>query len=291
VGSGKLRDVMTFVICRFRLAFVAAGIGAFLSGASAAEWSLVWSDEFAQPDGSAPDSTKWVYDLGAKKWGNNELQTYTDRRENCRIQGGKLIIEARKEPFTGADGIRSAYTSARLKTQGKAAWTFGRLEARIKLPRGQSIWPAFWMLGTDIASVDWPACGEIDIMENIGREPLTVHGTIHGPGYSGHNGIGGAITNHLPVADDFHLFAVEWEPARIQWFFDSNLYFTVTPTNLPSKKRWVFDQAQFCILNLAVGGDWPGNPDETTSFPQRMEVDYIRVYFRTNTADTKAGLR
>ena len=277
---------MPIVIYRFWLACVVAAT-ALLSEASAAEWSLVWSDEFAQPDGSAPDSAKWVYDLGANKWGNNELQAYTDRRENSRIEGGKLIIEARKEPFTGTDGVRSAYTSARLKTQGKAAWTFGRIEARIKLPRGQGIWPAFWMLGTNIATVDWPACGEIDIMESIGREPLTIHGTIHGPGYSGPNGIGGAITNRFPVADDFHLFAVEWEPGRIQWFFESNLYFTVTATNLPAGRQWVFGHDQFLILNVAVGGGWPGNPDKTTSFPQGMEVDYVRVYVRTKAPVTK----
>jgi beta-glucanase (GH16 family) len=278
---------MPIVIRRFLLVCVVAAVTALLSGAFAAEWSLVWSDEFAQSDGSAPDPAKWVYDLGANKWGNNELQTYTDRRENSRIEGGKLIIEARKESLTGADGVRSDYTSARLKTQGKAGWTFGRMEARIKLPRGRGIWPAFWMLGTNIATVDWPTCGEIDIMENIGHEPLTIHGTIHGPGYSGPNGIGGAITNRFPVADDFHLFAVEWEPGRIQWFFESNLYFTVTATNLPAGTRWVFDHNQFLILNVAVGGGWPGNPDKTTSFPQRMEVDYVRVYIRPNTLRTK----
>ncbi|MBI3853221.1 MAG: glycoside hydrolase family 16 protein [Verrucomicrobia bacterium] len=249
---------------------------------TAGDWRLVWADEFQQADGSAPDPAKWVYDLGGGLWGNNELQIYTDRRVNSRIEGGKLIIEARRETLTGADGVKRNYTSARLKTLGKVSWTFGRMEARIKVPRGQGIWPAFWMLGTNITTVDWPACGEIDIMENIGREPLTIHGTIHGPGYSGGGGIGGAITNRVSVAGDFHLFAIEWEPALIRWFLDNKLYFTVTTTNLPAGAKWVFDHNHFLLLNVAVGGDWPGNPDASTSFPQRMEVDYVRVYAPTN---------
>jgi len=248
-----------------------------------AGWRLVWADEFQQADGSAPDPAKWVYDLGGGRWGNNESQTYTDRRANSRIESGNLIIEARKESLTDTKGVKWNYTSARLKTLGKASWTFGRMEARIKVPKGQGIWPAFWMLGTNIVTVDWPTCGEIDIMENIGREPSTVHGTIHGPGYSGGGGIGGGstITNRV-LADDFHLFAIEWEPKRIQWFLDNRPYFTVTPASLPAGKKWVFDQDQFFLINVAVGGDWPGKPDATTSFPQRMEVDYVRVYARTN---------
>lgn len=256
-------------------------------------WSLVWADEFDQPDGSAPDASKWVFDLGGGGWGNNELQTYTNRRENSRIEDGKLIIEARKETFTGSDNIRRDYTSARLKTLGKASWTLGRIEARIKLPRGQGIWPAFWTLGTNITTVGWPTCGEIDIMEHIGREPATVHGTIHGPGYSGGNGIGGGTTlsNNAPVAAEFHLFAIEWEAARIQWFMDNRLYFTVTPARLPGGTNWVFNAPQFLLLNLAVGGGWPGNPDATTVFPQRMEVDFVRVYARTNTSGALLQIR
>lgn len=259
-----------------------------VAGASFAQaakgWTLVWADEFEQADGSAPDSAKWVHDRGGKGWGNGELETYTDRRTNSWIEGGKLIIAARQESFTGADGIPRNYTSARLKTQGKAAWQYGRLEARIKLPRGQGIWPAFWMLGTNFPSAGWPVCGELDIMENIGREPLVVHGTVHGPGYSGDKGLSGAITNAIPLADDFHLFAVEWEPGRIRWLLDDKPYFTLTPANLPANAKWAFDHPHYFILNLAVGGHWPGNPDSSTVFPQRMEVDYVRVYEATNAA-------
>lgn len=261
--------------------------------ADAAEgWKLVWSDEFEQADGTAPDSSKWVFDLGGGKWGNNELEIYTDRRINSRIEGGKLVIEARKETLADERGKEWHYTSARLKTLGKASWTFGRIEARIKLPKGQGIWPAFWMLGTNVTKAGWPGCGEIDIMENIGRELSTVHGTIHGPGYSGGGGIGGSITvTNRVLADDFHLFAIEWEPSSIRWFVDDQSYFSVTPASLPAGMKWAFDRDHFILLNVAVGGGWPGSPDDSTVFPQRMEVDYVRVYQRTNAvaASSKAG--
>jgi beta-glucanase (GH16 family) len=239
------------------------------------DWCLVWSDEFTQPDGSAPDPAKWRFDIGGNGWGNNELEFYTSRTNNVRIEDGKLVIEARREIFGGR-----TITSARLLTKGKGSWTYGRVEARIKIPRGQGVWPAFWMLGTNIDTTPWPACGEIDIMENIGREPRTIHGTVHGPGYSGDYGIGGPVT--LPVgtaiADDFHVFAVECEAASIRWFMDGQQYFSVTPARLPRNARWVFNQPKFILLNLAMGGKWPGNPDATSAFPQRMIVDYVRVY-------------
>jgi beta-glucanase (GH16 family) len=256
-------------------------------------WTLVWTDEFQQADGSAPDSTKWAFDLGGNGWGNNELQTYTDRRVNSRIEGGKLILEAHKETFTGSDGIQRSHTSARLKTLGKASWQFGRVEARLKLPVGKGLWPAFWMLGTNFPTIGWPACGEIDIMEHIGREPSKIYGTVHGPGYSGSGGIGGSLTmsNGVAAADDFHLFAIEWETNRIRWFVDNQLYFTVTPASLPGGAQWVFDHNHFLLLNVAVGGNWPGSPDATTTFPQRMEVDYVRVYARTNAPELVLQLR
>jgi beta-glucanase (GH16 family) len=236
-----------------------------------AAWRLVWHDEF---DGAGLDTTKWVHDTGGNGWGNAELEHYTDRVENARLENGYLVIEARQEPFGG-----QAYTSARLKTQGLGAWTYGRIEARIEIPRGQGLWPAFWMLGDNIAQVGWPGSGEIDIMENIGKEPGTVHGTVHGPGYSGANGITSAYA--LPsgaFADTFHVFAVEWQPDTIKWFVDSTLYKTIDPRSLPAP--WVFDHPFFILLNVAVGGYWPGNPDATTVFPQTMRVDYVRVYQR-----------
>lgn len=244
-------------------------------------WSLVWAEEFNT--GTRPDPAKWAYDLGGHGWGNNELQTYTSRPENARIENGHLLIEARRETFTGPDGRTRDYTSARLKTQGRVTWTYGRLEARIQITRGQGLWPAFWMLGADIGSVSWPACGEIDIMENIGREPATVHGVAHGPGFFGSDPVGRAF--HLPAgqrfADGFHLFAVEWETNRIRWLVDNQPFLTVVPQSLPPGGQWVFHKPFFLLLNVAVGGNWPGPPNADTAFPQTMRVDYVRVYARS----------
>jgi beta-glucanase (GH16 family) len=242
-------------------------------------YALVWSDEFSAPNGSPPDSSKWIMETGGGGWGNNELESYTNRAQNVHVQDGNLVISAKKESYKGADGIMRQYTSARLKTLGLFEQRYGRFEARIRIPRGQGIWPAFWMLGNNIGTVDWPGCGEIDIMENIGKEPDKMHGTIHGPGYSGSEGLGGTYT--LPsgkFADNFHIFAVEWEPSAIRFYVDGNLYETRTPADLPTGKTWVFDHPFFILLNVAVGGGWPGNPDRTTVFPQRMLVDYVKVY-------------
>jgi beta-glucanase (GH16 family) len=243
-------------------------------------WTLVWSDEFEGLAGATVDATRWRFDVGGGGWGNQELQSYTDRARNAHLSGdGALVIDVLREGHTGPDGIPREFTSARLKTQGTFAETYGRFEARLKVPHGQGIWPAFWMLGTDITSAGWPACGEIDVMEHIGREPALVHGTIHGPGYSGGSGIGSAFT--LPAgrfADDFHVFAVEWDRDVLRWYVDGQLYLTRTPAHLPTGTRWVFDHPFFLILNVAVGGTWPGPPDATTVFPQRMLVDYVRVY-------------
>jgi beta-glucanase (GH16 family) len=256
------------------------------TGPVAPQWNIVWDDEFNQPDGSSPDPTKWTYDIGNNGgYGNNELEYYTSRTNNARIVGGQLIIEADQESYGGEN-----YTSARMLTEGKWSWAYGRMEARIKIPRGQGIWPAFWMLGSNIdAGVSWPTCGEIDIMENIGKasDQGTDHGTIHGPqnggDYNGGSGVGGTYT--LPggaaLADNFHIYAVQWTPNQIQWFLDTNLFFTATPASLPSGGTWVFTQPQFLILNVAVGGNWPGDPDGTTVFPQQMLVDYVRVYEQT----------
>ncbi len=247
-----------------------------VSAQAPAGWSLVWADEFDQPDGSSPDPEKWGFDTGGGGWGNNELQYYTSRPENVRIEGGHLVIEAREEEYEGRD-----YTSARLLTKNRHTWTYGRFEARIRLPRGRGIWPAFWLLGANVDAIGWPHCGEIDIMENIGSEPSTVHGTVHGPGYSGAGGVSGHhVLEGAALADDFRVFAVEWEENRIRWFIDGHLYFTLTPAGLPPGREWVFHHAHFLLLNMAVGGNWPGSPDAGTEFPQRMLVDYVRVYAR-----------
>jgi beta-glucanase (GH16 family) len=218
-------------------------------------------------------------ETGGGGWGNNELESYTNRTQNAHVQDGNLVITAIQETYTGPDGITRPYTSARLKTQGLFEQKYGRFEARIKIPRGQGMWPAFWMLGNTIGTVHWPNRGEIDIMENIGKEPDKVHGSMHGPGYSGANGLTAAYT--LPsgkFADDFHIFAVEWEASAVRFYVDGNLYETRTPADLPAGTTWVFDHPFLILLNVAVGGDWPGSPDNTTVFPQSMLVDYVRVY-------------
>ncbi len=252
------------------------------SPAPSAGWALAWSDEFDLADGARPDPARWVHDLGGGGWGNNELQTYTDRPENASIRGGALVITARAERFTGSDGRSRDYTSARLKTKGRFEQTSGRFEARLQIPRGQGLWPAFWMLGADIDGAGWPQSGEIDIMENIGREPMTIHGTLHGPGYSGGSALSGAILSPTgaPFADGFHVVSVEWEPAEIRWYLDGRQYFSRKPSDLPGGSRWVFDHDFFVLLNVAVGGNWPGSPDATTTFPQEMKVDHVRVYRR-----------
>ena len=261
-------------------------------------WQLTWSDEFDQLDGSSPDSSKWGFDIGtgSNGWGNNQQEYDTARTNNARIQGGNLIIEAHQENF----GTRN-YTSARMLTKGKWSQAYGRMEARIKIPRGQGIWPAFWMLGSNFDAVGWPSCGEIDILENIGKpsEQGKVYGTIHGPlqqggPYNGGAGVGGSYT--LPggavFADNFHVFAIEWTTNQIKWFVNSNHFFTATAASLPSGGIWVFSQPQFFILNVAVGGNWPGNPDGTTVFPQQMLVDYVRAYeFVSGPPATPTGLR
>jgi len=245
-------------------------------------WKLVWSDEFNGPNGSAIDPAKWVPETGGGGWGNNELESYTARLENASQRDGNLVIKVLAEKYTGADGVTRNYTSARLKTQGKFSQAYGRFEARIKIPRGQGIWPAFWMLGNDIDKPGWPTCGEIDIMENIGKEPALIHGTIHGPGYSGQHGIGApfALPADQRFADDFHVFAVEWEPNAIRFYVDDHLYTTRTPAELPKGTKWVYDHPFFLLLNVAVGGGWPGSPDASSVFPQTMLVDYVRVYER-----------
>jgi beta-glucanase (GH16 family) len=242
-------------------------------------WVLTWSDEFNQQNGSAPDPTKWKIETGGNGFGNKELEYYTSRPQNLHIQNGNLEMTALKEPYTGPDGVSRNYTSARLNTLGKFDQAYGRFEARIKIPYGQGIWPAFWLLGNDIDTTGWPGCGEIDIMENIGREPAIVHGTIHGPGYSGGKGIGSPYSvSSGRFAYEYHVFAAEWEPNQIRFYVDGHLYATRTPADLPAGTKWVYDHPFFVILDLAVGGGWPGNPDETTTFPQKMLVDYVRVY-------------
>lgn len=239
-------------------------------------YELVWEDNFDGALGTSPDSTKWTYDIGRGQngWGNAEFQYYTDRPENISMDGGgNLAIVSRKENFGGA-----SYTSARIKTEGIFDQVYGRFEARIQLPSGRGLWPAFWMLGTNITTVSWPQCGEIDIMEYRGQEPTIIHGSIHGPGYSG----GNAVTETYNLTNsrfdtEFHVFTVEWGEDFIDYFMDGELYQSITPAD--ASGEWVFnDSPFFLILNTAVGGTFVGDPSPSTTFPQTMLVDYIKVY-------------
>ncbi len=251
------------------------------SSPSKPRWVLTWSDEFNGPTGSTPDPAKWVVESGGNGWGNDELEYYTARSQNVRQENGNLVIEAIKEKFTAADGTQRRYTSGRLKTQGRFAQRYGRFDARIKVPSGQGTWAAFWLLGDNFPAVGWPACGEIDIMESLGSQPSTIHGTVHGPGYSGESALTGSFS--FPsgnVGDDFHVFTADWEPRAVRFYVDGQLYETKTPADLPPGKRWVFDHPFFVILNLAIGGGLAGSPEDSTVFPQRLLVDYVRVYSR-----------
>ena len=241
-------------------------------------WNLVWSDEFNGPQGTQPDSTKWTMEVNGTP-ANGELEYYTDRPSNVALDGnGDLLITALQESYMGAN-----YTSGRINTAGKFEQTYGRFEARMKLPFGQGLWPAFWLLGNNIAQVNWPACGEIDIMENVGRDPTHSGGFMHGPGYSGSSPFGGQYTLAGGFSSDFHVFAAEWETGVVRFYVDDNLYQTVTTADLAARDPslvWVYDHPFFIILNVAVGGGYPGSPDNTTMFPQLLTVDYVRVYSR-----------
>jgi beta-glucanase (GH16 family) len=244
----------------------------------------VWQDEFNQPVGTGPDPLKWVHDLGDNGWGNKELQAYTDSPENCSVVADPEATHGRALVLRAVRTAAGGYTSARLKTQGRYAFAHGRVEARLKLPTGQGIWPAFWMLGEGFDRIPWPACGEIDIMEMVGHQPGTLYGSLHGPGYSGTHGV--TKSTFLPggatFADRYHVFAVNWQPGRIDWLLDGGVYHSVTPADIPAGSKWVFDHEPFfLLLNLAVGGAWPGYPDATTQLPQEYRVDYVRVYGRS----------
>ena len=247
----------------------------------ARNYQLVWEDDFTGPAGQSPDAAKWGYDVGIGPgndgWGNQELEYYTNRPENAALDGaGNLAITARRESYSGR-----AFTSARLNTKGTFSQRYGRFEARIKMPWGPGIWPAFWLLGANIDEVSWPQCGEIDIMEYRGQQPNLIYGTLHGPGYSG----GASITKSFGFTNDrydvdFHVFAVEWGEDFVDFYVDDNLYQRLRPENLPGE--WVYDHPFFIILNVAVGGNFVGFPTQQTPFPQSMLVDYVKVYKEVN---------
>jgi beta-glucanase (GH16 family) len=254
---------------------------------------LAWSDEFDGPAGTLPDPSKWRYDVGGDGWGNSELEHYCSpaapapcdpRNPNAATDGrGHLVISA-------VEDSSGAWTSARLNSKGLAEFKYGRVEARLRLPAGAGLWPAFWLLGVDLSSAGWPSCGEIDVMENVpanvpgGLGPDVIKSTVHGPGYSGVNGVG--KTTKLPdggtVDDGFHVYGTIWSKGRVSFYVDdwTKPFYTITPRDVPKGKAWVYDHPFFLIMNLAVGGAWPKNPDASTPNPARMLVDYVRVYRR-----------
>ncbi len=236
-------------------------------------YDLVWRDEFNGSGALNPND--WTHEIGNSGWGNNELQYYTEGTGNAYQSGGRLVIEAKEENISGAP-----YSSARVITQDKRTFTHGRVDIRAILPEGQGIWPALWMLGNNFSTVGWPACGEIDIMELVGHEPSTTHGTAHwgqqGQSSSTYQGAPYNLSGGAKFSDEFHVFSIIREPGEITWYVDDNQFFRLT--NADVNVTYPFDLDFFFIFNIAVGGNWPGYPDETTEFPQRMYVDYIRVF-------------
>ena len=269
-----MKHILSLVVC---LAAAVSASAAETPAEPATSWKLVWSDEFDR-DG-APDPTKWSYDVGGHGWGNKELQFYTDnRRENARVENGYLIIEARREKWESKE-----FTSARLVTKDKGDWTYGRFEIRAKLPRGLGTWPAIWMLPTkwDLGSRDWPDIGEIDIMEHVGYAPGVFHASTHSKAHQWRNQNQRTATIEVPDAQDaFHTYALEWEADEIRVYLDDRLYFT-SKRDGGDWTSWPFYRPFHLLLNVAFGGDWGGVKGiDPAVLPQRMEVDYVRVYQR-----------
>ena len=243
------------------------------------EWDLLWSDEFDAEAGSPINAENWTCEIGGHGWGNNEMEYYTDRVENAAHDGeGNLVISAREETLADSSCHygECQYTSARCITQDKVEFTYGRVEARIDIPNGQGIWPAFWMLGANFPELGWPLSGEIDILENVGEKNV-VYGALHGPGYSGAGNLGHAYRADVNFDEGFHVYAIDWDEHVIRWYVDGELSNLIS-VNALDGKQWVYDHDFFLLMNVAVGGYWPGYPDETTAFPQEMIVDYVRVY-------------
>jgi len=274
-----MKTSLKSILCLGFFALIISGCGTESEPEEVVDREVIWQDEF-DVDGSV-DPNNWTFDIGTGEeifgqpgWGNNERQYYTDRPENIRVEDGMLQITAIEESFEG-----SSYTSGKILTRGIFEKTFGRFEARIQLPFGQGIWPAFWLLGDDSdGTVIWPQIGEIDIMEYRGQQPTIIHGSVHGPGYSG----GSAVTDTYTLSNgrfdtEFHIFAIEWGPDFIRYYVDDTLYNEITPDDVNGE--WVFnDNTFYIILNVAVGGTFVGPPSPLTPFPQSMMVDYVRVY-------------
>ncbi|MFD5224604.1 family 16 glycosylhydrolase [Microbacterium sp. NPDC058342] len=271
----------------------AAGSGAVAAVSSAhapaateasASSSPFWADDFDGAAGTRPDSAHWNTEVGNRDqegWWNNELQYYTADAANSAVNGsGQLIISAREatagQHLPCYPSGSCEYTSARLTTEGNVSLTYGRADIRAKIPTGQGLLPAIWMLGNN--GQIWPAQGEIDIVEVVGGEPNTAYGTLHGPTYYNENGIGGTYDLGAAASSAWHVYSVIKQPEKITWLVDDEPYFELTPNDLPSTQDWVFEQDMHLLLNVAVGGDWPGDPDASTSFPAEMRIDYVHLY-------------
>lgn len=242
----------------------------------ASPWKLVWNDEFDGPAGTPPDPAKWTPAVGGGGWGNQQLDYDTNNQNAYQDGQGNLVIEARKGNPTNYQCWygQCQYTSGQITTDKHFSFTYGRLEARIKVPAGQGLWSAFWLLGDNCATVGWPTCGEIDVMENIGREANIIYGTVHGPGYF--SGI--SQLKQGAFSDDFHVFALQWDPTHLYFFMDGVNYATLNRSSIANQAQWVYNHPFHIILNVSVGGTWPGSPNATTSFPQKMTISYVRVY-------------
>ena len=240
-------------------------------------WNIVWQDEF---DKDSLDLTKWSREIGGHGWGNNELQFYTDSDSNSYVENGNLTLKAQVVPqgIGSSKGLRY-YSSARLRTYGKGDWKYGRIEVKAKVASGQGIWPAIWMLPTDWLFGGWPSSGEIDIMEHVGYDLGVVHGSVHTEAYNHKINTQRSSARKIANVDtEFHVYSIIWDKDKISFFIDDVQYFLFENDQQGNYKTWPFDQRFHLLINIAVGGDWPGNPDNSTNFPRKMLVDYVRVY-------------
>lgn len=295
----RIRHIAPALLALFAFLFVTVGCVEYATGNDDDEaeeqpqvptppgYELVWQDEF---DAEQIDLSKWSFEVNANGGGNNELQYYTDRSENARIEEGELVIEAHAERYTGPEGTRD-YTSARLRTLDRGDWTYGQIEVRAKLPSGRGTWPAIWMLPTEWRYGGWPESGEIDIMEHVGYDEGVVHGTVHTEAYNHRQGTqrGGKVAVPQATAD-YHIYAIEWTPEAIHWYVDGQQYYTFLNERLEDDSagpaEWPFDQPFHLLLNIAVGGDWGGAQGVASDiWPQQMRVDYVRVFQKTEDAN------
>lgn len=263
-----------------------AGVAAYrapvnLNNAELTRGSLVWSDEFNGPAGTRPDPRSWNFETGGVGASNHELQCYTTSAANSAENGqGEMVITALNERGHVCDnGKTYNYTSARLTTKEKITTQYGRLAIRAQVPTAPGTWPAFWALGSNITKVGWPAAGEIDAMEVIGSAPSVIHGTVHG---ANRNGAAYSVQQTYDVKENlnnaFHIFAVDWTPTQIQFSLDGHVYGVTTKSAVSKAGNWAFDQPFYLLINLAIGGDWPGSPTAKTTWPQRYIIDWVRVY-------------